>query len=56
MGMSLMLASRRRIRLRSSNSPEFVSVAAVPIAGVVVPFVLKAHRDPVVGERSETAS
>src|SRR5205807_4762078 len=30
--------------------PQFIAVAAVPAAGAVVPFVLVAHGDPMVGE------
>src|SRR5437667_11019588 len=29
--------------------PQLVAIAAMPLAGRVVPFVLKAYRDPVVG-------
>jgi hypothetical protein len=33
--------------------PQLVAVAAEPLAGRVVAFVLEAHRDPVPGERPE---
>ena len=34
--------------------PEFVAVAAPPLVGVVVPFVLEADRDAVAAESPET--
>ncbi len=43
MGRSLMDASRRRIRPLSSNSQFSLPYRAEPAAGVIVPFVGKAH-------------
>ena len=33
--------------------PQFVAITAVPLAAGVVPFILKTHSNPVVGERPQ---
>src|SRR5262249_15211133 len=33
--------------------PQLVAVAALPVAGIVVPFVLEPHHDAIVGERPQ---
>src|SRR5262249_54390779 len=45
-----MLAMRLRMRPSASNLPVLVAIAAKPVAGIVVPFICKAHSDPVVAE------
>ena len=50
---SLMLASRRRIKPVFVELPQLIAVAAVPLAGGIVPFVLEPDGDPVVGEGPE---